>query len=160
MKQLYIREINKKEIQEIYKGIKSSSAFTHRRCQILLSSAEGKNTTEISLILYCSDQCVRDAINQFNKKGVKSLEEKSHARNSDQKVFKPDGIKKLKEIINNHPSDFGIKNKFWTLNILAKLCYKKKIIKKPVSSRTIGLTLKRIGVNWIEVRKISSNQAK
>ena len=42
-------------------GLRSASAFTVRRCQILLASAEGHSTTTIAHDLRCTDQTVRNA---------------------------------------------------------------------------------------------------
>lgn len=153
MRQVYIRALNRKEIKGLYVGLKSSSAFTHRRCQILISSAEGKSVKEISRSLYCSDQCVRDAIRTFNRNGIKCIHEKENSRNSSSKSFDDKAIVSLQKIISRHPSYYGIKTDYWTLGMLANICYKEKILNKKVSSRNIGYVLKKIGVNWKNLKK-------
>ena len=47
-------------------GLRSSSAFTVRRCQILLASAEGQSTITIARELRCTDQTVRNTIHAFH----------------------------------------------------------------------------------------------
>jgi len=153
MRQIYIRALNQKDIKGLYKGLKSSSAFTHRRCQILISSAEGKSVKEISGSLYCSDQCVRDAIRDFNKNGLKCILEKENSRNNSSKTFDENAIRFLRKVISHHPSYYGIKRKFWTLGLLANVCYEEKIISNKISSRTVGFVLKKIGINWKHIKK-------
>jgi len=41
------------------KGLRSSQAFTVRRCQILLASSRGLNATQIAEAVGCSTQNVR-----------------------------------------------------------------------------------------------------
>jgi transposase len=150
MRQIFVRDLTKSEITSLYKGLNSTSAFILRRCQIILSSAEGKNSSHISQILYCSDQCVRDAINAFNKRGIKCLSEKSHARHDNQKKFSKSGIKKLISMAKDNPRTYGIKADSWTLERLAKACLKNKIVSKPVSPSTVANVLKQKKVSWKE----------
>lgn len=153
MRQVYIRTLNRKEIKGLYIGLKSYSAFTHRRCQILISSAEGKSVKEISRSLYCSDQCVRDAIRSFNRNGIKCIHEKENSRNNSSKTFDENAIRSLQKIISRHPSYYGIKTESWTLELLANVCYEEKIINKKVSSRTMGFVIKRVGIDWKYIKK-------
>ena len=153
MRHIYVRDLTKSEITRLYSGLQSTSAFILRRCQIVLSSAEGKNTAQISGTLYCSDQCVRDAINAFNKSGVKCLREKSHARHDNQKTFNESSIKKLISMADESPSKYGVKTTKWTLVKLAKACLKNKIVSKPVSPSTVANILKQKKVNWKEIKK-------
>ncbi|NIP39211.1 MAG: helix-turn-helix domain-containing protein [Candidatus Dadabacteria bacterium] len=153
MKQIFVRDLTKSEINHLYKGLNSASAFILRRCQIILSSAEGKNSSQISQILYCSDQCVRDAINAFNKNGIKSLNEKSHARQDNQKKFSQSGAKKLVSMAKDSPRKYGVKSDVWTLDKLAKTCSKHKLVSKSVSPSTVAAILKQKKVNWKEIKK-------
>lgn len=153
MRQIFVRDLTKSEITHLYNGLNSSSAFILRRCQIILSSAEGKNSSQIAQILYCSDQCVRDAINAFNKAGVKCLKEKSHARRGDQKRFNESGVKKLISMAKENPRKFGIKTDIWTLDKLAKACLKNKIVSKSVSPSTVATILKENKVSWKDYQK-------
>ena len=153
MRQIFVRDLTKSEITRLYKGLQSTSAFIVKRCQIVLSSAEGKNSSYISQILYCSDQCVRDAINAFNKIGVKCLKEKSHARRGNQKALNESSIKKLISMAKESPSKYGVKASTWTLDKLAKACLKNKIVSKTVSTSTIATILKEKKVTWKELTK-------
>ena len=153
MKQVHIKTLNRKEILGLYKGLKSSKAFTHRRCQILIGSAEGKSVKDISRSLYCSDQCVRDAILNFNKHGLKSIYEKDNARNKTSGIFDDNTIGNLQKIILHPPSYYGLKDKKWTLGTLVNVCYNEKIIERKISSRMLGYVLKKIGLDWKKFKK-------
>ena len=51
-------------------GLRSASAFTVRRCQILIASAEGQSTSTIARELRCTDQTVRNTIHAFHQRGL------------------------------------------------------------------------------------------
>ena len=88
MKPIYVRNLTEEEIRQLKQGLQSESAFTMRRCQILLKSHEGKKAQEIAREVLCSDQTVRVAINAFAKEGVACLGEKSHARHDKQAMIR------------------------------------------------------------------------
>ena len=56
MRKLYVRELTEEEEQALQKGLRSRDAFTVRRSQILLSSAEGQTVGLIAAQLRCSGQ--------------------------------------------------------------------------------------------------------
>ena len=71
-----MRELTEEEREVLQAGLRSSSAFTVRRCQILLTSAEGRlKPREIAERLRCSDQFVRNAIRPFHREGLACLRE-------------------------------------------------------------------------------------
>jgi transposase len=118
----------------------------------LISSAEGKSVREISRSLFCSDQCVRDAISNFNKDGLRCINKKRNKKNKTS-AFSQAALKSLEKIVSHPPSYYGLKSELWTLEILANVCYKQKVIKKPVSSRTVGFIVKKIGLNWKQIKR-------
>ncbi len=87
MKPIYVKESTQEERSKLQKELHSSSGFTVRRCQILLSSAAGKTARQIGAELHCSDQSVRNAIRAFEQEGLSCLQEKSHARHNRQSAF-------------------------------------------------------------------------
>ena len=80
MRPISVSKLTEKERKALEKGLKSSSAFTVRRCQILLKSAKGEKAQEIAHQLHCSDQAVRNTIRAYQQQGLACLQEKSHAR--------------------------------------------------------------------------------
>jgi len=149
MKALYVREITEAERREIEQGLRSSSAFRVRRCQILLMSAdEGLKAREIGEQLRCSDQCVRDAIRAFEAEGLASLEAKSRARHSQQATFDQAGRDWLKGVIRQTPRAFGYETSLWTLDRLAELAQRAGYSEQVVRAETVGRALAREGINW------------
>ena len=125
MKTLYARELTEEERSEIEQGLRSPSAFTVRRCQILLMSAdEHLKPREVAEGLKCSDQCVRDAIRAFMTEGLACLQAKSRARHTEQATFDAKGREWLKSIVRQSPRSSGYETSLWTLTLLAELAHK------------------------------------
>ena len=122
MRTLYARDLTKEERGEIKAGLRSSSAFTVRRCQILLmSSDEQLKPKAIGQRLHCSDQCVRDAIRAFAKEGLACLKEKSRARHSPQASFDEAGRSWLKVVIRQSPRSFGYESSLWDIGYVGAI---------------------------------------
>ena len=92
MKALRVRDITAEERRGIEQGLRSASAFTVRRCQILLMNAdEGLKPCERGARLRCSDQGARDALRAVEREGTDSLAMKSRARQTPQVTFDANG---------------------------------------------------------------------
>ena len=74
---LYVRPLLADERATLETGLRSPSAFTVRRCQILLASAEGQTTTTIAHDLRCTEQTVRNALHAFHHRGLAALQPQS-----------------------------------------------------------------------------------
>lgn len=148
MRALYVRELSAEGKRALQQGLHSSESFTVRRCQILLSSATGKTAIQIAEALHCSDQCVRNAIHAFNKKGLTCLQQKSHARGESQSAFDVTGLERLREVIRLSPRVCGYETSLWTLELLAKTCWDKEITSRPVSIYSVSRALKQVGIRW------------
>src|SRR5262245_41225215 len=70
---LYVRPLLADERAILETGLRSASAFTLRRCQILLASAEGQGTTTIAHDLRCTQQTVRNAVSALADHGAQSV---------------------------------------------------------------------------------------
>src|SRR3954464_5964765 len=75
---LFVRTLTDPERQALRDGLRSPDAFTLRRCQILLASAEGLRPAQIAERLGCASQSARNAIRAFQAEGLDCLGEKSH----------------------------------------------------------------------------------
>jgi transposase len=149
MRALRVRGLTEEERGTLEKGLKSASAFTVRRCQILLTSADtGLKARQIGERLHCSDQCVRDAMHAFEGEGLACLEEKSHARHGDQRALDASGGKRLEELTKLSPRSFGYETSIWTLDLLAEQCHKEGLSERQVSRFTISRTLKQARISW------------
>jgi transposase len=149
MKALYVRDLTEEEREALKKGLRSSSAFTVRRCQIvLMSSEEGLKAEEIGQRLKCSPQTVREAIHAFEAEGIACLREKSRARHDDQRAFDDAGQEWLKEKVRQSPRHYGFEGSLWTLKWLAELAVQEEVTEQEVEPETVARALKRAGVNW------------
>ena len=148
MKPLYVRKMIVEEIKKLEHGLRSSSAFTVRRSQILLKSHTGEKAQEIAREIHCSDQTVREAIRAFESEGLKCLQAKSRARLDQQALIDAAGIERLREIIKLSPRTFGYETSVWTRPLLAEVLYKEGFSKRIVSPSNITGSLQRTGIAW------------
>jgi transposase len=149
MKALRVRDITPEERLVIEQGLRSASAFTVRRCQILLMSAdEGLKPREIGGRLRCSDQCVRDALRAFEREGTASLAMKSRARQTPQATFDAQGRQWLSEIVQQSPRTFGYETSLWTLKLLAQFAQRAGWSENVVRPETVGRALRKADINW------------
>ena len=147
-KPIFVRILSKEEKSTLQTGLQSAVAFTVRRCQILLSSAQKKTARQIANDLHCSDQCVREALKAFEREGLACLQEKSHARHDDQCPFEEVGLVRLQEIIRLSPRTFGHETSLWTLALLAETCVAESISRRPVNEDSVRRALKSVGIQW------------
>ena len=61
MRPLYVRKLTTEENEALAQALRSPSAFTVRRSQILLKSHEGQKPQAIAQALHCSDQTVSNS---------------------------------------------------------------------------------------------------
>lgn len=148
MRALYVGRLTEKEIKSLKQGLRSSSAFTVRRCQIVLKSSQWQTPRQIAQQLGCSDQTVRQAIRAYQQTGLACLQEKSHARRNQEPSIKEAGTDRLKELIRLSPRTFGYETSVWTRSLLAEMLHQEGHTAYQVSPSTITMTLKRPGISW------------
>lgn len=160
MKALYVRDLSAQERESLQKGLQSKAAFTTRRCQILLASAQGLKAGQIARQLHCSDETVRAGIHRFHQEGLDCLTEKSHRPHSARFSFTPGGLMRLQDIVATSPRAYGQEHSLWSLERLAIVCYQEGLTAQPVSYETMRDALQRTGINWKRARKrMQSNDA-
>lgn len=148
MRSIYVRAVTDEEWRVLEKGLRSSSAFTVRRCQILLSSAKGKRANQIGAELHCSGQAVRNTIHAFETEGLACLTEKSHGRHDRQSAFGEADRERLRELIRLSPRRFGHEASVWTLELLAETCWRVGIVSRPVKGHQVSPVLRELGIDW------------
>jgi transposase len=145
---LFVRPLSPDEDRAIRAGLRSPSAFTLRRCQILTASAGGLNPSEIGARLGCSTQTIRNALRAFEAEGTACLREKSHRPASARPVLDDGGCERLRALLHRSPRDFGRPTSLWTLALAAEVAFAECLTVRPVSDETIRRALKRLGVGW------------
>ena len=89
---IYVRPLTDAERETLKAGLRSPDAFTLRRCQILLASDRGQNAYQIARGLGCNPQTARNAIHEFNQKGLKeALRQGSRRPHTVHRAFDPEG---------------------------------------------------------------------
>lgn len=145
--------LNQAEQRTLQTGLQSASAFTVRRCQILLSSAQHKTTRQIADELHCSDQYVCETIKAFGRKGLSCLQKKSHARHDDQRPFDEAGLVRLQELIRLSPLTLGHDTSVWTLALLAEACQMEGLSRWSVNEDSVRRALKSVGIRWRQAKR-------
>lgn len=149
---IFVRSLTSSERASLRAALRSPQAFTLRRSQALLLSAEGKTPRRIARQLGCTDQTVRNAIRAFETEGLSCLEQKS----SRPKTIKPEldeaKCETLRALLHQSPRTFGKTCSIWTLNTVAEVCFANKLTGRLVSDETIRDALRRMGVSWKRAR--------
>jgi transposase len=145
---LFVRPLTRDESQAIRAGLRSPSAFTLRRCQILTASAGGLKPSEIRDRLGCSAQTVRNAIRAFHAAGTDCLGEGSHRPKSSRPEIDDGGCERLRALLHRSPRDFGKPTSLWTLALAVEVAFAEGLTARRVSHETIRRALGRLGVGW------------
>jgi transposase len=145
---LYIRPLGADERIALEAGLRSSSGFTARRCQMLLESADGVHTTAIARTLRCNDQTVRNAIHDFAQRGLAALQPKSSRPHTTPAVLTDRSRERLRALLHQSPRTFGKPTSIWTLELAAEVSFAQGITPRQVSGETIRSALKQLGMSW------------
>jgi transposase len=150
---IFVRTLSNEERQELEAGLRSSDAFVLRRCQILLASSRGEHSPRIAENLGCGQQTVRNAIHDFNERGLGALKAGSSRPKEVHAAFDEDATDALREILHRSPRDFGKGSTLWTLAMAAEVSFEEGITEKRVTGETIRATLSRLGVRWERAKR-------
>jgi len=145
---LFLRPLSADERLALEAGLRSFSGFTSRRCQMLLESADRVHTTTIARTLRCNDQTVRNAIRDFEQRGLAALQPKSSRPHTTSSAFSHRGHEQLRVLLHQSPRSFGKNTSIWTLELAAEVSFAQGITKRLVSDETIRTALKHVKVSW------------
>ena len=146
---IFVRPLTDDEQQALHAGLRSADAFTLRRCQILLASAQGKRAAWIAEDLHCDDQTVRNAIIAFNQHGLAALQPGSaRPHHLPHAVFDAARREQLRDLLHQSPRTFGHPTSVWTLPLAATVAFAEGITPREFSGKAIRLAVKQLGVGW------------
>lgn len=148
----FVRVLSDEERRALEKGRKSADAFTVRRSQILLASADRTPPADIGRVVGCTSQAVRDAIRAFEAHGLGCLVAKSHARKDPGRVWDRGRDEDLKALLHQSPRALGKVTSLWTLALVAQVCHEKGWCPRVLSIEAIRQALKRLGVGWARAK--------
>jgi transposase len=150
---IFVRPLSDAERKSLEAGLRSPDAFTLRRCQILLASADGQNAYQIARNLGCNPQTVRNAIHKFNHEGLsETLKRGSNRPHTVNRAFDEHGAEALREMLHRSPREFGKDSSLWTMEMAAEVSFEEGLTKEQVSGETVRATLARMGVRWQRVK--------
>ena len=150
---LFVREPSAAERARLDAGLRASDAFTVRRAQIVLLSADGRRPREIAQGLRCAVQTVRNGIRAFNARGVASLAAGSSRPRSAAPVLGTAERERLRAILHRPPRAFGHARSTWTLALLAREAHGQGLSPTVLSGETIRQALLRLGVGWKRAKR-------
>src|SRR5215510_11786163 len=104
---LFVCPLTADERAPLETGLRAPSAFTVRRCQILLASAEGQPTTVIAGSRRGPDQTVRNVIHAFHARGLTVLQPLSSRPHTTSTIFDAEACESLRALLHQSPRTFG-----------------------------------------------------
>jgi transposase len=152
---IFVRPLSEDERESLEKGLRSKDAFTMRRSQMLLASARGERAPKIaSNLVGCASQTVRDAINDFNHRGLDALDRRSSRPKRTRDAFDQKSAEALREMLHRSPREFGYHTSLWTLEMAADAAFEEGLTEGRVSGETVRATLSRLlGVRWMRAKR-------
>ena len=150
---IFVREPSDAERRQLEAGLRAANAFTVRRAQIVLLSAEGRRPREIARGLRCAVQTARNAIRAFNAVGLAALTAGSSRPRSAAPVLGEAERERLRAILHQPPRTFGHARSSWTLDLLARTAREQGLSPTVLSGETIRQALLRLGVGWRRAKR-------
>jgi transposase len=151
---IFVRSFSEEEHKALQAGLRSKNTFTLRRCQMLLASARGEYAPRIAKSLGCGQQTVRDAIHDFNERGLDALVAKSSRPRRTREAFDHRSAEALRELLHRSPREFGYETSLWTLEMAAEASFEEGLTQRRVSGETVRATLVRLlGVGWLRAKR-------
>ena len=145
---VFVRPLTADERAPLETGLRSSSAFTVRRCQSLLASAAGQPTTAMAGSLRCTEQIVRNVMHAFHQRGLTVLQPLSSRPHTTSTIFDAGACEALRALLHQSPRTFGQPTSRWTLALAAQVSFAQGFTPRLVSAETIRVALRRLRVSW------------
>lgn len=145
---LFVRDLTDAERDALRAGLRSPDAFTLRRCQVLLASADGRKPSLIAASLGCGTQTVRDAIRAFAAGGAACLVAKPSTPKTTYPAWDRGRDADLRALLHLSPRTFGKPAGLWTLALAAEVCHGEGWTTRRLTPEGVRQVLKRLGVGW------------
>jgi transposase len=145
---LFVRELTDSEREVLQTGLRSREAFTLRRAQILLASADGLRPARIAARIGCAVGTVRNTLHAFAKEGTHCLGEKKRGPKDAQPILDAAKTDPLKDLLHQSPRRFGKAQSTWTLDLLADVTFEQGLTPRRLSHEAVRQAVKRLGHGW------------
>src|ERR1043165_5288269 len=104
---LFVRTLTEHESATLHARRRAPEAFTLRRSQILLASAEGHTPRQIAQRLGCGDQTVRNVLWAFAREGLGWLQQKSSRPKTTKPLLDAATADKLRDLRHTAPRELS-----------------------------------------------------
>src|SRR3954454_2201067 len=145
---LFVRELSDAERRALHAGLRRREAFTLRRAQILLASAQGQRPARIASQVGCAVGTVHNTIHAFEEEGVGCLGEKKRGPKDARPVLDEAKADALKGILHQNPRRFGKARSTWTLDLLAEVAFEQQLTPRRLCHEASRQAVKRLGSGW------------
>ena len=145
---IFVRTLTAAENAQLQVGLRSTRAFTVRRSQIVLASADGQTAPAIARSLRCTAVAVRTAIHAFQRDGLACLHQQSTRPHSARPLLDAAFAEPLRALLHQSPRTLGKPRSTWTLALVAEVCYDRGWTPRRLSIDTIRLAIARLGTSW------------
>ena len=145
---LFVRPLTAAERPAIQAGLRSREAFTLRRAQVLLASADGQRPSRIAAQVGCSVGTVRNTIRAFEADGPGCLAAKKRGPKDARPILGAATADPLKGLLHQSPRRFGQPRSTWTLDLLADVAFAQGLTPRRLSHEAIRQAVKRLGHGW------------
>ena len=150
---IFVRELSGAERAQLDVGLRSPSAFTVRRAQIVRLSAAGRPPRAIAQGLCCAVQTVRNAIRAFNARGLAALDRRFSAA---QERRRGAGWSQAGAAARS-PAPVATRlrpaRSTWKLTLLAQVAHDQGLSATVLSDETIRRALARLEVGWKRAKR-------
>src|SRR5438105_3536324 len=136
---LFVRPLTAEERQQLRAGLQARDAFTLRRCQILLASAQGTRPAQIAAALGCARQTVRNTLHAFEQQGTDCLARRSNRPHSAHWLLDAPRAERLRDLLHQSP---------WTLQLATEVCHQQGLSDHVLSPETVRQAIQRLGLGW------------
>jgi DNA-binding CsgD family transcriptional regulator len=143
---LFVRPLMADEGQQLRAGLHSRDAFTLRRCQILLASAQGQRPAQIAAALGCASQTVRNTLHAFERQGADCVTRRSNRPHSAHHLLDEPRAERLRDLLHQSPRAFGHAQSHWTLPLAAEVAYQQGLSERVLSPETVRQAIQRLGL--------------
>src|SRR5262249_27035443 len=145
---LFVRSLTRWERHRLQSGLRSGAAFTLRRCQILLASAQGQTPQQLARNLGCAPSSVRHVIHAFHKEAPDCPRAKPPAPTPPKPTLGAAHAEPLKALRHQAPRTLGKDPSLWSLPLVATVCFERGWTPRPLSGEAIRQALMRFGIRW------------
>jgi transposase len=150
---IFVRPLTAEEQRRLAAGRHSADAFTVRRSQILLASSRGETVARIAEFTGLSDQAVRNALRDFDQRGLEALTAGSSRPKSVVPVLSGERQERLEDLLHHSPREYGKERSLWTLPLLAEVSFQEGLTPEMLSGESVRRALKRLQVNWRRAKR-------